>query len=466
MVNISVTNPIIADCDNIHQIKDCLQYSGGYWKEGPHRKHKIDNESYLCTHDKCRATGKLLVGLIPKIQKYCALKGIELTINQQYKEDLRLKVPKLSNFIFRDDQWDLLDCVRRYRRGIIKSPTGSGKTVVAGAIISMLPEESRTVFLVHTKTLFTQAVQEFQEWFGKVGTIGDDQFSIHRVNVVMGQTAMSLFKKPNSHESKIFSNLLEDCDGIIIDECHHLSQENGFHAQVVKNCMAPVRIGLTATPLPTGDKKALVCEGFIGPIIGEFTLEEGIEKGILATPTIKLIPVPINQTIAQIRNWKTLYKEGIVNNRQRNRLIAKEAAEQIKAGKSVLIMVKDIVNGHAEQISRLAQEIYGIKLHIVKGATKTEDRERIKSQLKKKEILGVIASEIWREAVNIPSLDCVINACGYKSEIMTLQAIGRGLRTTEGKTGLLIIDFLDPYDYLAQHSIQRIVIYVENGWIK
>ena len=72
---------------------------------------------------------------------------------------------------------------------------------------------------------------------------------------------------------------------------------------------------------------------------------------------------------------------------------------------------------------------------------------------------------VWKEGVDIPSLDCVINAAGGKSEIGTLQAIGRGLTKIEGKDETEIIDFLDPYKFLAQHAIMRLQIYIKQGWL-
>jgi superfamily II DNA or RNA helicase len=55
----------------------------------------------------------------------------------------------------------------------------------------------------------------------------------------------------------------------------------------------------------------------------------------------------------------------------------------------------------------------------------------IKNKLINKEVRCVIATTVWREGIDIPSLDCVINAAGGKSEIMTLQGVGRGLRKTD-----------------------------------
>jgi len=60
----------------------------------------------------------------------------------------------------------------------------------------------------------------------------------------------------------------------------------------------------------------------------------------------------------------------------------------------------------------------------------------------------------------------VINAAGGKSEIMTLQAIGRGLRRTDTKDQVIIVDFFDSSNYyLLGHFGERISIYSENDWL-
>jgi DNA repair protein RadD len=126
-------------------------------------------------------------------------------------------------------------------------------------------------------------------------------------------------------------------------------------------------------------------------------------------------------------------------------------------------MISDIVNKHAEIIRDLMIDLYDTDSQIVTGATDNNLREEIKTTLKNKDILCVIVTSVWREGINIPSLDCVINAVGGKSDIMVLQNVGRGLRTDEGKEEILIVDFLDPYQFLAQHSIERLRIYNDMG---
>ena len=50
-----------------------------------------------------------------------------------------------------------------------------------------------------------------------------------------------------------------------------------------------------------------------------------------------------------------------------------------------------------------------------------------------------------------------------KSEIATLQALGRALRKHETKEEVYIYDFLDQEKYLREHSLERINHYTREG---
>jgi superfamily II DNA or RNA helicase len=102
----------------------------------------------------------------------------------------------------------------------------------------------------------------------------------------------------------------------------------------------------------------------------------------------------------------------------------------------------------------------------VQGSMKKEVRSKIKNNIKKNKKGGVvICSKVWREGIDIPSLGKVIYAPGMKDEKLVKQALGRGQRTTKDKSTIKLVDFLDPYKYLAEHSIQRIGIYLREGWL-
>lgn len=340
----------------------------------------------------------------------------------------------------------------------------SGKTVVAGGVISMYPE-SKAVMVVHTKALFTQTIDELRKWFGdEIGFIGGGKYNPQRITVCMIQSCNKLLGNDKAPYQDNFFDLLADADVIVIDEAHHLSKESGHYTDLMKACLAPIRVGFTATPNPKTKVKArLVGEGYLGAIISGLEIDEGINNGILATPRLKLIPVPMVRIKADKKTYQNIYKEGIVLNRVRNRLIAKEASIHIRQGKSVLIMITDVVHRQAEIIQELMKNLYDTDADIVNGATDVFIQQSIKQALKEKQTCCVIVTSMWREGINIPTLNCVINAVGGKSEISILQIVGRGLRTAEGKNEIIIVDFLDPHPYLAQHTIERLKIYNNMG---
>jgi superfamily II DNA or RNA helicase len=249
----------------------------------------------------------------------------------------------------------------------------------------------------------------------------------------------------------------------MIDECHHLNDKGGMYASVLERTLAPMRIGVTAT-LPSTDKGRLILEGYLGPVIGEFRIEDAIEKGILARPMIDLIAVPWSDRIGMILGYRKIYRAAIVENRVRNGLVCQEANFDISEGRSVLIIVKEI--DHGKILQEMLYDLFRIDLPFVFGKTKAESRNKTKSMLQDKKELGAIANVVWREGTNIPSLNTIVNAGGGKSEIMTAQTLGRGMRTYEDKTMIRLVEFLDPYEYLSHHTVMRLLVYAQNGWLR
>jgi superfamily II DNA or RNA helicase len=95
------------------------------------------------------------------------------------------------------------------------------------------------------------------------------------------------------------------------------------------------------------------------------------------------------------------------------------------------------------------------------------DRAAIKKDLNSGNIDVVIADAVWKEGVDIPTLGAIINASGGKSEINTIQTLGRGLRTVEGiKEDVILVDIFDPsHKYLIEHFGLRLCLYFDEGWM-
>jgi len=250
---------------------------------------------------------------------------------------------------------------------------------------------------------------------------------------------------------------------VIVDELHHLSAMDGTYAKILSHVTAPVRLGFTAT-LPVKPEAKLAVEGFIGGVIGELSINEAADLDILARPKLRIVKLAESYSISEKRTYQDVYQYGIVMNEARNNLIIKIAKEYIEQYKSVLIMVNQL--SHGEWLSHVANQSFDLDIPFVRGSTESFIREEIKRDLQNKRTLSAICSSVWKEGINIPSLDVVINAGGGKSEIAVLQAIGRGLRKTSDKKEVIIVDFFDPsHHYLISHFGHRLCLYCDNGWI-
>ena len=75
---------------------------------------------------------------------------------------------------------------------MIKSPTGTGKTIVALGLISAFSQET-ILILVHTRELLYQTEEELYKWgFSDIGMIGDGKKTTGRIQIAMIQSFVKL----------------------------------------------------------------------------------------------------------------------------------------------------------------------------------------------------------------------------------------------------------------------------------
>jgi len=226
--------------------------------------------------------------------------------------------------------------------------------------------------------------------------------------------------------------------------------------------LAPYRFGFTAT-LPTRLEAQFSYEGLIGPLIAELSINQAAELNILAKPKIKIIKAGFPSHLRDIRDYHSVYEEGIVQNETRNRQVVSIIRDCVSRNETVLIFVNKIK--HGENIERMCFD-ENVGITFIQGSSTMDVRERVKKELNTGVTQAVISTTVWKEGINIPNLNNVINAAGGKSEIATLQAIGRGLRKTSSKSHVTIYDFFDPgHPYLIAHFGERLCLYMDMEWI-
>lgn len=149
-------------------------------------------------------------------------------------------------------QTEALDAWRKARgRGVVVLPTGAGKTHVAMLAI----DEKRRSTLVVAPTL--DLVRQWYELLGTtfggpIGLVGGGEHDVRPLTVTTYDSAFLHME----HLGARFGL-------VVFDECHHLP--GPAYALAARACLAPFRLGLTATPERADGRDAELAE-LIGPI--------------------------------------------------------------------------------------------------------------------------------------------------------------------------------------------------------
>lgn len=336
-------------------------------------------------------------------------------------------------------------------RGVLEMATGAGKTEVAAAMIQMT--QVPTLFVVHRKDLLWQSHKRFQEKYGiECGVVGDGVAEPGKVTVATIQT---LWK----HKESIA--WLEDIEQVFFDEAHMLAatldKGNIFTQVAAQLPNAYMRWGLTATPFMRDSYSNWLLEGVTGPSLYRIKNRELIEEGYLADAKVTMFRIPAHDSIPN--SWPECYETGVMLDNRRNGKII----DCIKTyPRPILILVQR--TGHGEILSDMAAK-QGLKVPFVCGADNSTIRIKRIASLVDKKCDAVIASTIWDEGVDIPEIKTLILAGGGKSPVKSLQRLGRGLRLSEGKDHVEIIDFLDMSTrWLRSHSRAREKVWKSEGF--
>lgn len=329
------------------------------------------------------------------------------------------------------------------RRGIAHMATNSGKTEVISAMCKTLLCD---VLVLTTKLdLLEQTSQRLSQRLGeKIGRVGDGQVELQRVTVGMIQ---SLAK----WSAQSLTSQFKEIGCVIFDECHHLPSATA--QQVMLNLPAPMRFGMSGTPLHQTKLADLMLMAATGQVIVTVTNADLIESGVSAKPKIIMHVVKLEDD--DDLEWQDAYQTYIVANPERNRIIMEHARQ---ATGVTLILVERIEHGQA-----LAEQLHGsLFLH---GSIPLEQRAQALAEMRTGQQRIVIATPIFDEGVDVPAIDTLILAGGGVSPIKLMQRLGRGMRQKHGENVLQVVDFADESNkYLFQHSIARAELYESEGF--
>ncbi len=387
------------------------------------------------------------------------LKDFLLTVKQNNievnsLEDERTKLPhqhidyktkdleKHFPFAYNSHQTSALIKLLKVNRGIIKIPTAGGKGDI---LIAFLKEARESSLIVVDKVMLSEQLAKRAKESGlkDVGILNGKKNDTENKKYIFA-TIGSLKKLPSF---SAFNMLL-------IDEVHHASAKR--HQELLSEVSFPVQVGFSATPDKGDDYLFATIKQHLGDVIYEVPAEEMIENEVIAKPKIYFIENEVNPMI----DWPSSYKECIIKNQERNKLIV-DIVEKYK--EKVLILIKDVKNKQGEILKKYIAENTDKNVEFIQGATK--NRTEVLDWFENGDLDVLISTNILNEGISLKEVRILINASGLKSKTENLQKIGRGTRIKDDKKIVKIFDFLDLGNKFTQRQAkQRMSIFKKEGF--
>lgn len=417
-------------------------------------------------------TRRFNIGLLSRIINLLNKYGLQVSII-----DNRIHLPQKYNYkyditMLRDYQMQAVITSVMHGNGILKVATGGGKTVIAGCTIGALGKKS--IFIVHTRDLLYQAKESFEKIFPNevIGQIGDGVIEYRNITVATMQTLAILGgvevgknkydEDATNDEFKIvadrikkheFNEYRKTVQCVMMDEVQIVCSQTAQGVRFLFES-ADYAFGYSASPW-RDDGSDLEIEGAFGERIVDISASELIRSGYLVRPKIMVH----NTTYACTDisgDYVQIYKRYIVENNIYNIQVANDAINMWRSGMNTLILVTQINHGNA--IADIIRSM-GIDVSFISGKSGMKKRSQAIQDMRDGKISLLIASTIADVGLDIPRLQCIVEAGAGKSSVTALQRLGRIMRTFDGKTSCKFISYRDTVTYIDQHILHKINIW-------
>lgn len=325
-----------------------------------------------------------------------------------------------------------------HHHNLVVAATGTGKTVVAGLDYKRLRTTSgdlRMLFVAHRKEILEQSRRTFRE------ILGDPYFGEMMVG---GQVAIRREHVFASIQSLKPDRLAEfepgHFDVVIVDEFHHA--EAMSYQRLLDHVQPKELLGLTATPERADGVN--VSKFFDGRVASELRLWDALHEDLLVP--FHYFGVADEVDLSGIE-WSrggydtTALEKVYTGNDARADLVIRELRDKVVDLSWMKALGFCVSVAHAEYMARYFSDrgFPSIALH---GKSPREVREAAGRNLIAGEILCIFTVDLFNEGIDIPEVDTVIFLRPTESATVFLQQLGRGLRRSENKSVLTVLDFV------------------------
>jgi superfamily II DNA or RNA helicase len=335
---------------------------------------------------------------------------------------------------------------------MIVMPTGSGKTYFAAMALNHIKRPA--LIVVPTIDLMHQWVTVLERFFDcEVGMLGGGERNICPITVSTYDSAVI--------NMEFIGNLF----GLVVfDECHHLP--GAINRTAASMCIAPYRLGLTATP-ECSDESYLLLNELIGPIAYQIHIDE-LEGSVLSPYITRRIQIKLESDEAvEYESNRAIYTDflrrhnlSFVNKNDWSRFLGLSVREPdgraaldaylkqrslARAGKSKFKKVWELLRKHSREriiiftadnhtAYQLGQKFL---LPVLTHHTRAIERKLFLDKFRSGEYPVLVTSKVLNEGVDVPEAGIGIVVSGSGSIREHVQRLGRILRAGVGKKAIL-----------------------------
>nr|MDQ3642549.1 DEAD/DEAH box helicase [Actinomycetota bacterium] len=369
-------------------------------------------------------------GLIERVDGLVASLGSRLEVT-----DVRPEHPNVGlRFTgeLRPEQAKAVDATVAHDRGVIVAPPGSGKTVMACAV--MAHHDVATLVLVDRRELVEQWRSRLVEHLGMgpghLGVVGGGK------DTPTGVVDVAMIQSVARRESP--ADLFSRYGLVVVDECHHVPAVS-FEA-CVRTADCRRWLGLTATPYRRDGLEAIIAFQ-CGPTRHEITVKQAAGTSLVRRDLV------VHETRAEApadnAPIQTVFS-ALVDDQRRTDQICADVHDAVVAGRICLVLTQR--TDHIDAIvARLA--VLGDRALVLRGGLGKKARAAVAEAIANRSdgggVVLVATGSYLGEGFDWPELDTLFLAFPIAFKGRVVQYVGRLLRTHDDKQNVELHDYVD-----------------------
>ncbi|MCC7043453.1 MAG: DUF3427 domain-containing protein [Acidobacteria bacterium] len=323
-------------------------------------------------------------------------------------------------------------------RNLVVAATGTGKTMVAAfdyrRLRRQLPRAS-LLFVAHRKEILQQSLLTYRTVM-RDGSFGELYVDGHRP-----EHGRHIFASIQSLSQLRLDTLSPDeFDVVVVDEFHHAAAAS--YRRLLEHLRPKVLLGLTATPERTDGESVL--HWFDNRIAVELRLWDALEENLLSpfhyfglNDGTDLSTVSWSRRGYDVTALQNLYTA----DHRRVALVIQAIQDKVAKPQAMRALGFCVSVEHAQFMAREFNR-RGLRAVAVDAGTNAVERADALRKLRDREVSVVFCVDLFNEGVDVPEVDTVLFLRPTESALVFLQQLGRGLRRTEDKSCLTVLDFI------------------------